>query len=98
MKLMIVGAARLRALAADRDYNWMASLKPVRKHLTAKLGAGWQKKCCGQSGKSGTTAVPQRVWDQVLQDRRFRTDMLTLRQKLRQDRIRVKIGSRQELF
>lgn len=98
MKLMIVGTARLRAMAADRDYNWMSSLRPVRKHLTMKLGSGWQKKCCGRSANPSGGTIPQSVWDQVLSDRRFRTDMLTLRQKLRQDRITVKVGSRQERF
>lgn len=91
MPVLTVTRGYLSRLARDSRYNWMASLKPIRKALVRSgREQGRGHRCCDHS--SQTVSLPDSVYDQVLSNRRFIPDIRELKRREGYTAVQVLVG------
>lgn len=90
MPILTVTRGYLSRLASDSRYNWMASLKPIRKAVVRSGRETARRRCCGQSRPQ--LKLPDSVYEQVLASRRFVPDLKELKRREGYTGVRVLIG------
>lgn len=91
MNRLTVTHGYLTRLARDARYNWLASLKPIRRELArARIDQHRGRSCC--RGPRKFLQIPMTVFEQVVQDRRFLSDLRELKRREKYESVIVLVA------